>query len=318
MINICLLYTTYHSYIWDKIQEKHPATQKIVVLNFSKRRTKERPNVIVKIDRSRDSKIKVLAESLKIATISKFKKYNLTLPHPDHLLGNTLFFNKNATKITWIEDGILNYYSTQKLDKTLTKRQKKRALLTHFTPFRYKKFKGHLSGIHATLTKNTAGWFHTPDKVVDKNLFNELFTIPQNNQNTTQTNRRLALLIEQPLEKFLSKELANQIRKRTKKILENNYELVIIKKHPEHINTATTNIRNEINTPINPSLPIEEQIGLINPSDVLSFCSTALINIKKSHQNIRCIAIGLNEIRDENPNLIGLTEIFKDSGVEIQ
>lgn len=317
MLNICLLYTTYHSYLWDKISEQNPSEKEILILNFSKRKTKSRKNQKVLFSRSSSSKYKIIKECIKIAATCKIKKFKLTIPHPDHLLGNFLFFNKNVKEITLIEDGILNYYKNPNRDPGILTRQKKRQRITLLTPFRYQAYSGHLSGIDSLPPKTIKGYFHDPELIVEKSKFKEIKKIHTDKESKNQKKEKTLIIIEQPLESFLSKELALQLREKARKLIEGNFSEIYTKKHPEHLDSIQTITQQTKETALDNSLPIEEQIGIINPSHVIGFTSTALINIKRANKETTCISIGLNEILKENKNISNLKQLFEKSGVEI-
>jgi hypothetical protein len=311
---ICLLYTTYHSFLWDLIS--HDIDQSnLVVLNFSQRPL----NNIIKnkvIERSKTNKIKFLLACLAIASKSKFHKYNLILPHPDHLLGNTLFFNKNAQSISLLEDGILNYYN-YKQAHAIAKKSEQRRKLTRFTPFSYTIYTGHLSGVDNCPTPELYGWFTDPEQIIKKSKFKHLnkINLPASSEQPANLNNTV-LLLEQPLEKFLNETTAQFIRSKTKKFIEENFSEVIIKPHPQHTSTDS-NIKNKVDFSFESNIPIEEIILKINPAAVISFCSTALINISKISSNTKCISIGINEITNELPDVQKIKDLFLKNNIEL-
>lgn len=308
---ICLLYTAYHSFIWDLIRENYP-TKETITINFSKRLTKK-PNQT--IERSRLSNIEFLRKCVGIAIESKFIEYNLILPHPDHLLGNFLFFGKRLKKLTILEDGILNYYNYQASGEIKKKAQKRR-LITFLSPFRYKFYHGHHSGIEVHNKKEIYGWFSDPESVVHKEKFKSIKKIDfKNSLPLSPSTQSHAILLDQPLETFLSKELAQKIRNRSTDYLTKNFPLITIKPHPQH---KTTYI------PANSKLlhqeqyaTIEEIIAIHQPIAVISYCSSALLNIKKIFPDIKCVSIGMKEITEEKPILSKILNLYKTNDIEI-
>lgn len=311
---ICLLYTTYHSFLWDLISDKIHH-KNLAVVNFSKRKIKNNSNFKI-IERTERNKTSFVFTCLAIALKFKFKKFDLFLPHPDHLLGNTLFFSKTVNHITILEDGILNYYNYERAD-AIEKIAKKRRLITWLTPFRYKLYTGHHSGIDSFPTSSISGWFTAPEKIIKKEKFRHLnkinFPVQTHEKNNTSG---LVIVLDQPLEKFISASTALNIREKTILFVENNFKNTIVKAHPEHESNSMS-IKNELPFHFDSSTPIEEIILTINPEAVVSFCSTALINISKISQNIRCIAIGIDEISKEVPGTIKIKNIFSENNIEI-
>lgn len=291
------------------------AHKNLTVVNFSNRKIKENKNHKV-IERAADNKIIFLFKCLTIAAKSKLKIFNLILPHPDHLLGNTLFFSNNVKKVTLLEDGILNYYN---YERTLNaaKIGIKRRRITYLTPFRYKIYSGHHSGIDDCSHALLSGWFTDPENIIKKERFSSITKI---NFPTIALplgrNNRTAILLDQPLEKFLSAATANAIRKKTIAFVEENFEKVIIKPHPQHT-SISMKISNVIPFDFEQNAPIEETILSIQPAAVVSYCSTALINISKISSSTQCVAIGINEIIAELPAAIEIKELLMKNKVEI-
>lgn len=311
---ICLLYTTYHSFIWD-LMSKQVHHKKITVVNFSNRKIKEHKNHKV-IERTANNKITFLYKCITIAAKSKLKTFNLILPHPDHLLGNTLFFSKNVTKVTLMEDGVLNYYNYERTLNT-AKIGIKRRRITYLTPFRYKIYSGHHSGVDDCSHAILSGWFTDPDNVIKKERFSSITKIyfPTNTTPLGRDNRT-AILLDQPLEKFLTAATANTIRKKTIAFVEQNFQRVIIKPHPQH-DSISMEVSNVIPFDFEQNTPIEETIIRIQPVAVVSYCSTALINISKISSSTQCISIGINEIIAELPAAIEIKELLMKNKVEI-
>ncbi|MCU1729592.1 alpha-2,8-polysialyltransferase family protein [Pseudomonas sp. 7P_10.2_Bac1] len=312
--SICLLYTTYHSFLWDliskEIDHKH-----LTVINFSKRPLNNSLKSKI-IERTKTSKINFIITCLAIALKAKTSKYNLTLPHPDHLLGNTLFFNKNALSITLLEDGILNYYHYKRA-YAIAKKSEKRKKITQLTPFKYNLYSGHLSGVDDCPTSELHGWFTDPEQIINKEKFKSTKKIQLPSSSTEiQESNNTVILLDQPLEKFLSAETAKAIREKAKNFIEKNFKEVIIKPHPEHASTEEK-IANEVSFSFEPNIPIEEVILRIEPSAAISFCSTALINISKISSNTQCIAIGINEIVSELPDTQQIKELFLKNNIKI-
>lgn len=314
-LTICLLYTTYHSFVWDCIGGEIDGDE-ILVINFSKRPLIKRNANSRVIDRCKETKTAFLLKCIKIALRSKFLKYDLLLAHPDHLLGNTLFFGKNVKKITFIEDGILNYYDYTK-SQAIQTRAIKRKWLTCFSPFQYYLYNGHHSGIDDCNAVEVSGWFSDPDNIVRKEKFKSVRKINFPLLIRKETNRNLAaLFIDQPIEHFLSRELAMAIRQKSIKYLEENFKEVMIKNHPEH-HASGLAIKNSFAPNFNQNMPVEELIFEICPDVVISYCSTALINISKISPSTQCVSIGMEEIVQEMPALIKVKKLFEFNRVSV-
>ena len=162
------------------------------------------------------------------------------------------------------------------------------------------------------------GAIHTdPDNVIKKERFSSITKIyfPTNATPLGRDNRT-AILLDQPLEKFLTAATANTIRKKTIAFVEQNFQRVIIKPHPQH-DSISMEVSNVIPFDFEQNTPIEETIIRIQPVAVVSYCSTALINISKISSSTQCISIGINEIIAELPAAIEIKELLMKNKVEI-
>lgn len=308
---ICLLYTNYHSLLWESIASQIDC-RNIITINFSKRKTKSEK--CKTIERSEKNKIIFFLICIKIAITAKFKKYNLFIPHPDHLLGNTLFFGRNAQKITIIEDGVLNYYNNKR-NKEINRISRKRKYITMFTPFKYKVYSGHLSGIDTHPPKRLCGWFTSPDDLFERSTFKETYKIPTKNLSNETSQKYEAFFIDQPIENFLNQETAKKLREKATKYMEENFKIVFVKCHPES-KSKSIQIRNKVEEEESNSLTAEELIMKYKPSYIISYCSTSLLNTRRLLPNSKIISIGINEITNENKELQKIKILFEKNNIE--
>ncbi|SDH58800.1 polysialyltransferase family glycosyltransferase [Pseudomonas panipatensis] len=308
---ICLLYTNYHSLLWDSIANQIDC-KNITTINFSKRKTKSAK--CITIERSEKSKIAFLLICMKVAITAKFKKYNLFIPHPDHLLGNTLFFGRNAKRITIIEDGVLNYYDNKR-NKEIDRISRKRRHITMFTPFQYKAYSGHLSGIDAHPPKRLYGWFTSPEDLFKRNVFKETYKIPTTNLSKETHQKYEAFFIDQPIENFLNQKTAKALREKAKKYMEENFNIVFFKSHPES-KSKSIEIRNKVEEKESNLLTAEELIMKYNPDHIISYCSTSLLNSRRLLPNSKITSIGIDEITNENKELQKIKILFEKNNIE--
>lgn len=311
-LKIYLLYTNYHSLLWEPIIQESTNINSITI-NLSKRKLKKKYGTI--IERSENGKLKFILLCLKVAILAKIKKYELYLPHPDHLLGNNLFFNKNATNITLIEDGILNYYENR-IESSKNRSSKLAKKLSIITPFKYKEYTGHLSGIDAKPPHSLDGLFIEPESVVRPEQFSNLTKIPLPNIEEYKSPGIEILLIDQPIEKFLTEELAKNLREKTLELL-NSKSRVLIKPHPESTNTNTVHTIKNATIFKNTNITAEELILSTRPRTIISYCSTSLLNAARLLPNSEIISIGMLEIEKELPETRHITRIFKEKNITL-
>lgn len=309
MKTICLLYTTYHSYVFEIMQEKL-ILKNLLVLNFSSRALKFDDQRIKIIERKNVFKLTFLLKCLWIAAYSKLFKYDLIIPHPDHLLGNILFFGNKVKNITLLEDGILNYYRYIKSGE-IEKKALLRKKLLMFTPFKYNLYEGHHSGIESMPPGKINGVFSDPSSIYHAELFNKIIKIDfSSNSNAKEKKQPYVIFLDQPIEIFLSANTSKKLRKSASAYIRENFNEVLYKSHPQHKQTPydfgikTTILDNN-------SIPIEELIYQLNPMAVVSFCSTALVTISMISNDIECISIGINEMIPSAPTLTTVKKLFE-------
>jgi len=251
-------------------------------------------------------KILSLHQSLKrlkklLKTVDEISLY---LPHPSHLIGNFLFFHKKTTNTYIYEDGILNYYDAKARD--INSLQIAASTLLNI---RYKKFQGHLSGIHAK--KVQAIYLSRPEQSIFLPNHTEVQKLTFKSMENYVPDDVL-LFLDQNTDQQLTPEQRSSAIATVQSIAAKHQLRIITKSHHDQAKSQSSD-----GSTLSPNEPAELTIRRVKPRIVASFFSSALINIKQIEPEIRCISLASRHITvDINEAPASLSHIFEGAGVE--
>ncbi|WP_297804564.1 polysialyltransferase family glycosyltransferase [uncultured Polaribacter sp.] len=213
--------------------------------------------------------------------ILKFKNVKISYYYVDlaHILSNSIFFNFCNIESRYIlEDGLLNYYKLSLKNKMLSKRSVNYLLV--FFGLKTKKFEGDITGIEMNIVNNQYVYFPKLALVPGKSLqipFNK-YSYPLNN--------KVLVLGQEPIVSFISKnDYLNSLKKvitEVKKEFE-NFDFYYKPHHHGKKDLAKKTLKKELGNSlfyIDENQPIHKIIKNIQPSMVVSFGSTASLNLK--------------------------------------
>ena len=231
------------------------------------------------------------------------------MPHPGHILSNYLFFASIPGKRIFIyEDGLLNYYDADVKNSFVGKAKR---LLARVGGLRYRDYTGHLAGYDAG--SYDGAFLSMPDKAVRKDRLGILQRL-NFEPRVLALKRNIILFLDQDVSSRMSlKERENSIARMLLAFPANEY-IYYYKPHHDH----TSQLSDAMQTlgPELRSLPAEMLIERLRPSHVISFFSSALINIKHGWPQVECVSLAAAQVlitRDGKPS--SLRELFQDVGV---
>jgi hypothetical protein len=213
--------------------------------------------------------------------IEKFKNSPINFYYVDlaHVLTNSIFFSfNNIESRNIIEDGLLNYYKLSLKDKMLSKSYIN-TLLSLFG-LKTKKFEGDITGVEMKIVNNQYVYFPKLALSPEKNL-----QIPYN-KHSYSLNNRILVLGQEPIISFISKK--NYLNS-LKKVIEDttkdfeNFEFYYKPHHHGEKKIAKKMLKKELGNSlfyIEENKPVHAIIEDIKPSVVVSFGSTASLNLK--------------------------------------
>lgn len=257
---------------------------------------------------SRAAKIISLARAAAaIKRISKKEKnLSIYIPHPSHPLGNYAFFRLSNCKTYIYEDGIMNYYDAPSVQPSIA-----RILLSYALLIPYKKYNGHLSGIDAG---SPDGIYLTRPQLAVRNYDNtKKIQINPHTQSLPPAQKKL-LFLSQDVRNRLTPKKTLALISWLKSLAEHEGLQILEKWHHDQNNSESgfEQVSQELQ-----ELPAESLVETLSPKIVVSFYSSALINIKQQHPEIRCISLAAHEIKIKiNDKEKHLSDIFLEAGVE--
>lgn len=231
------------------------------------------------------------------------------MPHPGHILSNYLFFASIPGKRIYIyEDGLLNYYDADVNNAFVGKAKR---LLARAGGLRYRDYTGHLAGYD--VGSYDGAFLSMPDKAVRKDRLGALHRLNFETQELA-LQRNTILFLDQDVSSRMSPEERKHCIAVMLSAYPSNEYAYHYKPHHDH----TSRLSNAMQ-PLAPelrSLPAEMLIERLRPSHVISFFSSALINIKNAWPQIECVSLATAQIiitRDSKPT--SLSQLFQEVGV---
>lgn len=214
---------------------------------------------------------------------------DLYLPHPFNPLANYAFFHTGNCDRFIYQDGILNYYDARTPLSNVANRMRQRGKGLAVGA-RYQMYEGHLSGIDAAPV--VGGFFTHPDRIVGRAKFSAIRRLEfRRGVDAEQAGARHdTLFLDQPVELVVGPDRAPELRRRTVEYVNSLGGRVLYKPHYAQGRTLS---RDPGWIPLAPdliSLPAEWAVARLNVANVVSFCTSALVNIAMTHNAIACYA----------------------------
>lgn len=254
------------------------------------------------------------------ALMRRAESVDVYLPHAFNPLANHAFFHHGVCHRHIYQDGILNYYDAMiPLRSTAAwVRQYAKGLAVGV---RFRAYTGHITGIDAAPI--TGGFFTHPDRIVRRARFETLRHIDLGRVNmdgVAKPVRRGVLFLDQPTDRLFGRPRARELRKRTIDYTNALGGPIFYKPHYTQ-SRASISRGNSAWIALDHALcalPAETVVTLLDVAHVVSFCSSALVNIGLSHSDIRCHATAATAIRvtaDGRPTDLG--EVLGGLGVNV-
>lgn len=232
------------------------------------------------------------------------------MPHPGHILSNYLFFSSTPGKRLFIyEDGLLNYYDADVKNPFVSKAKR---LLARFGGMRYRDYTGHLAGYDAG--SYDGAFLSMPDKAVRQDRLGTLHRLNFETQKLTLENKTI-LFLDQDVSSRMSPENREHCIYTMLSAYPHSEYTYYYKPHHDHTSALSDTM--QALAPELRSLPAEMLIERLRPSHVISFFSSALINIKHGWPNVDCVSLAASQVSiTRNGKHSSLQEIFQENGVK--
>jgi hypothetical protein len=308
-INLFIGFTPYHSLVCKKIIEE---TEDTILCIF----TKGWPQTIKKyhkigyfpqnkILRTFFYPLSLLLFSIYIKKFLRKKCINVYIPHPKNPFTNFTTYTK-VNSINIYEDGIMNYYDANSADYIIKDLNIK---LMKLCKLKYKDYQGHLTGLE--FLKINKYYLSRPDFAVLTNKAQKKVCLYVLKSKNSLIKKRI-LFLDQRTDNFFSRQIRNEKLKIMFSIYSpSEYEYLYKPHHDYSDNFLTNKISKNLE-----AKPAEELVELFSPDIVISFFSSALINIKMSNPNIKCYWLAANMIEiSRNRKKTNLSCIFTEANV---
>lgn len=230
------------------------------------------------------------------------------IPHPGHLLTNPVFWlNSPRVKLYLYEDGLLNYYDATALAQRVNWGQKLVALMFGY---RLRACIGHLSGCDEKPYEGA--YLSQPDKAVRRGRLGQIKRLPSCGKTFTPQPNTVLFLDQNTTDRLTATQRVCALEILFKAYPSDRFHY-IYKPHHDYESALQSTMQ-----PLQPELsrmPAELLVDTLHPSHVVSFYSSALMNIKRSHPWVHCISVGAEHIAIERD---GSRQTLKSLFLEMQ
>ena len=308
-INLFIGFTPYHSFVCKKIIEE---TKDTILCIFTKgwpQTTKKYHKIGYfpqnKLLRSFFYPLSLLLFSIYIKIIARKKSINVYIPHPKNPFTNFITYTQ-VNSINIYEDGIMNYYDVKSSNYEIKDLNIK---IMKLCKLKYKDYQGHLTGLE--FLKINKYYLSRPEFAVLSNKAQKKVCLHVLKNKKLLVKKRI-LFLDQSTDNFFSRKIRNEKLKIMFSIYSpSEYEYLYKPHHDYSDNFLTNKISKDLEVK-----PAEEVVEALLPEIVISFFSSALINIKMSYPNIKCywIAADMVEI-SRNTKKTKLSSIFIEANV---
>lgn len=245
------------------------------------------------------------------------RRVNLYVPHPFNPLTNHAFFRGGSCNRFIYQDGILNYYDAAAPLKSIASRLRQRAKGLAVGAW-YRMYHGHVSGIDASPV--VGGFFTHPDRIVGAKKFSTLrqMAFQHLTEKAERVTRQDTLFLDQPVELIVGSARARELRRRTIDYTNALGGRVFYKPHYAQGRSVSCDKTWMQLDPALSALPAEWVAQKLNVANVMSFCTSALVNIMMSDSRVKCHATAAKFVPvTVDGRSTDLGEIFSNLGVEV-
>lgn len=236
-------------------------------------------------------------------------QFDVYMPHPGHIYSNYLFFKYiKEKKIYLYEDGLLNYYDAVQSNSFVGIFKR---VFAYLCGLRYRDYPGHLAGYDAG--QYDGAFLSMPDKAVRKDRLGSLchldfaanFFIP---------NDYTVIFLDQDVSGRLT---ILERKKSVKRMLESfpGKNFTYYYKPHHDFSSELSEIMLSLDSDLQ-NLPVEMMIERLRPSHVVSFYSSALVNIKNSWPAVKCVSLAASHVTIvREGEVMSLSDLFQEMNV---
>ena len=244
--------------------------------------------------------------------VTKRFKISVYLPHASHFLGNYLYFSKYVSDVYIYEDGILNYYDA-KVGAERTGSLKK--LLSFFLLMPCRPYRGHLTGFDERSA--SGAYLSRPKYAVGCDKIGEIKYVDCLRDDIA-VRKGIILFLDQDISRLLGPNEFNRYNVMLQEFITSGDFTAYYKPHHEYNDYRTWgNCMKSIDKKLS-CVPAEQVIEILRPELVISFFSSALINIKQAFPSVKCLALASDFLKiSRNGRITTLSELFVEADVNV-
>jgi hypothetical protein len=232
------------------------------------------------------------------------------MPHPGNIFTNYLFFSSSHLKRTFIyEDGILNYYDAVQQNSFVGFWKR---LLSVVAGMPYRFYKGHLAGYDVGCYDGA--FLSMPELAVRREALGVVRVIPVCRKDLN-VNNNVILFLDQSVEGILARGQRQAcLNEMFRRYPVESYRY-IYKPHHDYCSDISQSMLRLSSEEM--GLPAELLIDILRPGHVISFFSSALVNVKNSFPAISCVSLASAMVKiSRNGHQEPLSDLFSQVGVE--
>lgn len=235
------------------------------------------------------------------------KELHVYVPHPSNIYSNFLFFSKRVSSVNIYEDGLLNYYDA---DASRGRVGFGLRLFAFLCGASFRSYKGHLAGYDARTISSL--YVSREEGVVSRGKVGLLVQLPLTSSSIDLVKGRV-LFLDQDVSSFLSSGEREELILEMFKMYPPDKYQYFYKGHHDYQGLIEGMI------PLQGwlvSLPAEVVMPELRPEIVVSFFSSALLNIVGSFPGVSCVALAAQYVKVSRDGVPGsLADIFSHGGV---
>ena len=229
------------------------------------------------------------------------------VPHPSSVFTNFVFFSKRVSSVNIYEDGLLNYYDVASVRAEIPTLLR---LLSYIFGLPVRRFKGHLAGYDARRVDKL--YVSRAAAAVAKEKVGEVVQLSGQVGQVTPIPRRI-LFLDQNVDSFLSSEQRRRVINRMFELYPLERYSYFYKGHHDYCPgmEGMAILKGELS-----AAPAERIVKELRPEVVISFYSSALLNIASLYPGFVCVSLAACFVRVERDGVsVSLASVFEEAKV---
>lgn len=305
IVNLFIGFTPYHAYFVDKILDQVDGDVYGVFTKGWPKNPRLRRIGFFSVGRFR-----AVSYVISLALLSAFLRtlwlrnyvVNVYLPHPASLLSNYIFFSDRVASVNIIEDGLANYYDVNSDRVTIGRGVR---LLGSLIGLPYRNYSGHLIGYDTG--RVDIAYLSRPEEAVCREK--ALMCGVKNDDYYSGAIRGRILFLDQDISVSVDSGLRQKLLAKMFEMYPLRSYVYFYKRHHDYCDLI------DGMEFVDSDLPAEELVDYLKPELVISFCSSALLNL--AGRGVSCLSLASRFVSISKDGVdCTLASIFSKLGIE--